>query len=67
MWTFEKLRKTIFCYKMINFLLRELKFSGNMYFSYLERLPSAKVEKVLSIKKNGKKVTLLLIYHISGF
>ena len=65
--TLEKLRKTIFCYKMINFSLRELKFSGNMYFSYLERLPLAKVEKVLSLQRNGKKVTMLLIYHISGF
>ena len=51
---------------MINFLLRELKFSGNMYFSYLERLAYAKVEKVLCLQRNGKKVTLLLIY-ISGF
>ena len=32
LWTLEKTRKTIFCYKMINFSLRELKFSGNMYF-----------------------------------
>ena len=23
----------------------ELKFSGNMYFSYIERLPSVKAEK----------------------
>ena len=38
LWTLEKSRKTIFCYKMINFSLRELKFSGNMYFSYTERL-----------------------------
>ena len=65
-WALEKLRKTVFCYE-INFSLRELKFSGNMYFSYLERLPLAKVEKVLSLQRNGKKVTMLLIYHISGF
>ena len=52
---------------MINFSLRELKFSGNMYFSDTERLPSAKAEKVLLIQRNDKKVTLLLIYHISGF
>ena len=52
---------------MINFSLRELKYSGNIYFSYLERLASAKVEKVLSLQRNDKKVTLLLIYHISGF
>ena len=58
LWTLEKLRKTIFCYKMINFSLRESKFSGNMYFSYLERLASTKVEKVLSLQKNDKKVTL---------
>ena len=37
-----------------------------MYFSYLERLAYAKVEKVLCLQRNGKKVTLLLIY-ISGF
>ena len=67
LWTSEKLRKTIFCYKMINFSLRELKFSGKIYFSYLERLASTKVEKVLSLQRNDKKVTLLLIYHISGF
>ena len=63
----EKLRKTIFCYEMINFSLRKLKFLGNMYFSYLERLALAKVEKVLSLQGNDKKVTLLLIYHISSF
>ena len=65
--TLENLGKTIFCYKMINFSLRELKFSGNIYFSYLERLASAKLEKVLLLQRNDKKVTLLLIYHISGF
>ena len=47
LWSLEKLRKTIFCYKMIHFSLRKLRFSGNMYFSYLERLALAKVEKVL--------------------
>ena len=53
---------------MINFSIRELKFSGNMYSSYTERLASAKVEKVYSLQRNDKKVTLLLIYHIiSGF
>ena len=52
---------------MINFSLRELKFSGNMYFSYTERLASAKVEKVLWLQRNDKKMTSLLIYHISGF
>ena len=62
LWTLEKLRKTIFCYKMINFSLRELKFSGNMYFSYTERFATARVEKVLLLQKNYKKVTLLLIY-----
>ena len=64
LWTLEKLRKTSSCYKMINFSLRELKFSGN--FSYLERLALAKVEKVVSLQRNDKKVTLLLIY-ICGF
>ena len=65
MWTLEKLRKTVFCYKMVNFSLRELKFSRNtaMYLSYLERVASAKVEKVLLLQRNDKKVTLLLIYH----
>ena len=62
LWTLEKLRKTIFCYKMINFSLRESTFSGNMYFSYLERLTSTKVEKVLSLQRSDKKVTLLLRY-----
>ena len=61
------LRKTIFFYKMIKFSLKELKFSENMYYSYTERLASAKVEKVLSLQRNDKIVTLLLIYDISGF
>ena len=65
--TLEKLRKTIFCYKMINFCTKGVKYSGNMCFSYLERLALAKVEKVLSLQRNDKKVALLLIYHISGF
>ena len=67
MWTMKILRKTIFFYKMIKFSLKELKFSENMYYSYTERLASAKVEKVLSLKRNDKIVTLLLIYDISGF
>ena len=67
LWTLEKLRKTTFCYKMINFSQQELKFSGNMHFSYTERLSSAKVEKVFWLQRNDKKVTLILIYHISGF
>ena len=52
---------------MIKFSLKELKFSENMYYSYTERLALAKVEKVLSLQRNDKKVTLLLIYDISGF
>ena len=52
---------------MINFYLKEVKFSENMYFSYTERLASSKVEKVLSLQKNNKIVTSLLIYDISGF
>ena len=47
LWTLEKLRKTISCYNMINFSLRELKLSGKKYFRYLERFALAKVEKVL--------------------
>ena len=67
MWTMKILRKTIFFYKMIKFSLKELKFSENMYYSYTERLASAKVEKVLSLQRSDKIVTLLLIYDISGF
>ena len=67
LWTLIKLRKTVFCYKIINYSLRELKFLGNMYFSCLEKVVSARAEKVLSLQRNGKNVTLLLIYHISGF
>ena len=67
MWTMKILRKTIFFYKMIKFSLKELKFSENMYYSYTERLALAKVEKVLSLQRNYKIVTLLLIYDISGF
>ena len=32
LWTLKKFRKTISCYKMINFSLRELKFSGKKVF-----------------------------------
>ena len=63
----RKIEKNIFCYKMFNFSLRELKFSGNMLVSYTERLASAKDEKVLLLQRNDKKVTLLLIYHTSQF
>ena len=59
--------KTIFCYKMINFSIRDLKFSGNMHFTYTERLAPAKVEKYFWLQRNDNKVTLLLIYHVSGF
>ena len=52
---------------MISFSIRELEFSGNMYFSYTERPALMEVGKVLSLQRNDKKVTLLLIYHISGF
>ena len=55
LWTLEKLRKTCFCHKMINFFLGELTFSGNMYFSYTKRLASAKVKKNLSLQRNDKK------------
>ena len=57
LWTLEK---------MIKFSLKELTFSGNMYFSYTERLASAEVEEVLWLQRNDKKVTLLPIYHISS-
>ena len=62
--TLERLSKITFSYKMFNFSLRELKFSGNMYFSYAERLASAKIEKVHWLQENDKKVTMLLIYHV---
>ena len=67
LWTLENLRKALFCYKIINILLRELKFSRNMYIPFTERLSSEKVEKILWLQKNDKKVTLLLIYYMSGF
>ena len=37
---------------MINFPLRKLKFSGNIYFSHTKRLASAKVEKVFVTEKS---------------
>ena len=52
---------------MINFSLRELTFSGVMDFIYTKWLAKARVQKVLSLLTNDKKVTLLLIDHISGF
>ena len=60
--TLERLSKI--SYKMFHFSLRELKFSGNMHFIYAERLASAKIEKVLWLQENDKKVTMLLIYHV---
>ena len=62
----KKIKKHFFVTKMTSFPLRELKFSGHIYFSYTERLASAKVEKVLGLQRNSKKVTLLPIYHING-
>ena len=50
LWTLEKMRETILSYKMMNFSLRELTFSGNMYFKYLESVASKKVRKVLSLQ-----------------
>ena len=72
LWTLENLRKTIFCYKMINFSLRELKFSGNMYFSYPGRLASLhqqKLKKAFCYKEMIRKshVSQMSIYHISSF
>ena len=46
------------------FSLREFKFPGNMYISFSERLASAKVEKVLWLQRNDKKLTLLLIWFL---
>ena len=43
--------KNIFYYKMINFLLRELKFLGNMYFSFIERIALAKAESPFITEK----------------
>ena len=47
------------------FPLRELKVSGDIYFSYTEWLALAKAEKVLWLQRNDKKVILLPIYYIS--
>ena len=66
LWTLERLIKTIFCYTMFNFSLRELKFSGNMCLNYTERLTSARIEKVLWLQENDKKVTMLLLKIYSG-
>ena len=63
----QKIEKNNFLLQNEKFSLRELKFPGNIYFSYSGRLASAKVEKVLWLQRNDKEVTLLLIYHISGF
>ena len=62
-----KIDKNNFLLQNDKFSSREVRLGGNMYFSYTERLALAKVEKVLSLQKNDKKVTLLLIYDISGF
>ena len=62
-----KIEKNNFLLQNDKFSSREVRLGGNMYFSYTERLALAKVEKVLSLQKNDKKVTLLLIYDISSF
>ena len=38
-----------------------------MYFSYAEGLASTNVEKAFLLQRNGKKVTLLIIYYTSCF
>ena len=48
------------------FFIKEVEIFKK-HFIYAERLASAKIEKVLWLKRNDEKVTLLLIYHISGF
>ena len=62
----KKIEKHFFVTEMINFPLRELIFSGHIYFSYTERLAPVKVEQVLWLQRNGKKVKLLPIYRIAG-
>ena len=62
-----KIEKNNFLLQNDKFSSREVRLGGNMYFSYTERLALAKVEKVLSLQKNDKKVTLLLIYDLSSF
>ena len=62
-----KIEKNNFLLQNDKFSSREVRLGGNMYFSYTERLALAKVEKVFSLQKNDKKVTLLLIYDISSF
>ena len=62
-----KIEKNNFLLQNDKFSSREVRLGGNMYFSYTERLALAKVEKVFFFQKNDKKVTLLLIYDISGF
>ena len=52
--------RIFFCYKMINFLPIELKFSRNIiYFSYNKKLRSTKVEKVLGYREMINTVTNL--------
>ena len=53
-----KIEKNNFLLQNHDFSLRELKCSGNMYFSYTERLTSAKVENVLWLQRNDKKVMI---------
>ena len=62
-----KIEKNNFLLQNDKFSSREVRLGGNMYYSYTERLALAKVEKVFFLQKNDKKVTLLLIYVISGF
>ena len=66
----EKLRKTNFYYKIISFACSkgvEIFKKHVVNISYTEKLPLAKVKKVLLLQRNDEKVTFLLIYHFSGF
>ena len=47
----RKNEKKKFCQEMINCSLRKLKFLGNMYFSYTERLTSTKVKKGVLVRE----------------
>ena len=51
----EKIEKNNFLLQNDQFFTKELNFSGNMCFSYTERLALAKVEKVLWLQRNDKK------------
>ena len=62
-----KIQKNYFLLQNDQIFTKGVEIFRKHVFQLPERLASAKVERVLWLQRNDRKVTLLLIYHISGF